>query len=351
MKSLIACLTLAAAAIAQVGGSGSIQGTVTDPSGAIVPNATVAAINVATGVETTRQTTGSGLYVLSPLAPGEYSVKIAAPGFQTLTQPHVVVEALANVGLNLQLKVGSASEQVTVESAAPMLHTEDVALGGSMQNRTYDALPLAMGGVPRDPTQFIALVPGVAAVVTQAAGPSYTSFNGAQNEYAELYLEGVPMTFPNQQGDTRNLALGVSVEAVEQFQVETTGQKAQYQGQGMHNYILKSGTNQLHGAAYEYFRNTDLDTRGFFSAFVPVDHQNEFGGNVGGPIKKDKLFFFSNYSGYYYNTATAPVYLSLPTAGERTGDFSSVPAVIYDPTTNACAGAICSKQAFTGNVL
>jgi hypothetical protein len=349
--SMICLLLTSGAALAQVGGSGSIEGTVSDPSGASVPDATVTATNTATGVETTRKTTGAGLYVLSPLAPGEYTVKVAAGGFQTLSQEHVVVEALANLGLNLQLKVGSASEQITVESAAPILHTEDVALGGSMQNQTYDALPLAMGGVPRDATQFIALVPGVAAVVTQAAGPSYTSFNGAQNEAAELYLEGVPMTFPNQQGDTRDLALGVSVEAVEQFQVETTGQKAQYQGQGMHNYILKSGTNKLHGAAYEYFRNTDLDTRGFFSSFVPVDHQNEFGGNASGPIKKDKLFYFGNYSGYYYNTATAPVLLSIPTAAERAGDFSGVPAVIYDPTTNTCTGSVCSKQVFAGNII
>ena len=181
-------------------------------------------------------------------------------------------------------------------------------------------------GVPRDPTLFIALVPGVAAVVTQASGPSYTSFNGAQQETNELYLEGVAMTFPNQQGDTRDLSLGVSVEAVEQFQVETNGGKAMYQGQGMHNYVLKSGANQFHGAVYEYFRNTNLDARGFFSPFVPVDHQNEFGGNIGGPIKKDKIFFFANYSGYYYNTATAPLYLSIPTVAaadrrfQRTAD-------------------------------
>jgi hypothetical protein len=354
LKTTMKCasfLLAAAVAFAQGGGSGSIQGTLTDPSGAILPGVTITATNAATGVKTTRQSTGAGLYILSPLAPGEYSVTVSAPGFQTLTQEHIIVEALANVGLNLQLKIGSANEQITVASSTPMLHTEDVALGGSMQNRIYDALPLAMGGVPRDPTQFIALVPGVAAVVTQAAGPSYTSFNGAQNESAELYLEGVAMTFPNQQGDTRDLALGVSVEAVEQFQVETTGQKAQYQGQGMHNYILKSGTNQLHGAVYEYFRNTDLDTRGFFSSFVPVDHQNEFGGNVGGAIKKDKLFFFTNYSGYYYNTATAPVYLSLPTAAERAGNFSGVPVTIYDPGTTTCVGAICSKQPFGGNII
>ncbi len=339
-------------AVGQMAGSGTIQGTITDSSGAVVPQANVTAINVATGVQTTRPTTGAGLYVLSPLPAGEYNVRVAAAGFQTLTQEHIVLEALSTIGLNLEIKVGSASEQVTVEAAAPALHTQDVALGGSMQNRVYNALPLSMGtGVPRDPTLFIALVPGVAAVVTQASGPSYTSFNGAQQETNELYLEGVAMTFPNQQGDTRNLSLGVSVEAVEQFQVETNGGKAMFQGQGMHNYVLKSGANLFHGAAYEYFRNTNLDARGFFSPFVPVDHQNEFGGNIGGPIRKDKIFFFTNYSGYYYNTATAPLFLSLPTLAERNGDFSALPAAIYDPATTTCAGAICSKQPFPGGII
>ena len=218
-------------------------------------------------------TTAAGLYVLAPLAPGEYTLKVTAVGFQTATREHIVVEALATIGMNVEMKVGSSSEQVTVEAEATALRTEDVVLGQTMQNNVYNSLPLAMGGgfgggVPRDPTQFIALAPGVAAVVTQSAGPSYTSFNGAQQETNGLYLEGMNLTFANQQGDTRPLALGVSVEAIEQFQVEVNGQKAQYQGQGFHNYQLKSGTNQFHGAAYEYFRNTTLDARGFFSAFV-----------------------------------------------------------------------------------
>jgi hypothetical protein len=345
-------LLLNGAAFGQIAGTGTIQGTISDASGAVIPQATVTATNIATGVQTERLTTAAGFYVLSPLPAGEYKVQVTATGFQTLIQEHVVVDALANIGLDLELKVGSASEHVTVEAVAPILRSEDATLGGSMQNNIYDTLPLAMGsGVPRDPTLFIALVPGVAAVVTQASGPSYTSFNGAQQETNELYLEGIAMTFPNQQGDTRDLSLGVSVEAVEQFQVETNGQKAAFQGQGFHNYVLKSGSNRFHGAAYEYFRNTSLDARGFFSPFVPVDHQNEFGGNVGGPIKKDKIFFFANYSGYYYKTATAPVYLSLPTAAERSGNFSELPAAIYDPASTTCAGAICTKDAFPGNII
>src|SRR4030095_9772986 len=126
--------------------------------------------------------------------------------------------------------------------------------------------------------------------------------------------------------------------------------KAQYQGQGFHNYQLKSGTNQFHGSAYEYFRNTALAARGFFSIFVPPDRQNEFGGNLGGPIKKNKIFFFSNYSGYYFNTSSAPNLITIPSLAFRRGDFSAQPAVIYDPDTQACVGAICSKTAFPNNI-
>ena len=194
-RLLILCMALLAAGTAMGQGSGTIQGTVTDPERRGDPAAAVTARNVATGVETARQTTAAGLYVLSPLTPGEYTVSVAATGFQAFTQQHVVVDALANVGLNLQMKVGNATEQVTVEAVAATLHTEDATLGASMGNETYGALPLAMGGgVPRDPTQFIALSPGVAAVVTQSAGPSYTSFNGARAETNELYLEGIAMT-------------------------------------------------------------------------------------------------------------------------------------------------------------
>jgi hypothetical protein len=141
------------------------------------------------------------------------------------------------------------------------------------------------------------------------------------------------------------------VEAVDQFQAETNGEKAMYSGQGMMNFVLKSGTNQFHGSAYEYFRNTDLDSRGFFPAHTPIEHQNEFGGTIGGPIKKNKIFFFGSYAGYYYKTAEVPELESIPTLAQRTGDFSALPTTIYDPKTQTCVGAICSTSAFPGNII
>ena len=247
--------------------------------------------------------------------------------------------------------MGTASQTITVEAAPPVLHTDDATLGSTMENDVYAALPLAMNGVPRDPTQFVGLVPGVDNSSTQAAGPSTAAFNGGQTYQNEVYLEGLPLTSAGTEGDTRYLAFAVSVDAVDQFQVETNGAKAQYQGQGVENYVIKSGTNSFHGAAFEYFRNTDLDARGFFPAIRPVERQNEYGGLIGGPIKKNKIFFFTNYDGYRYDSGLNPTLQSIPTTAERTGDFSALPAPIYDPASQTCAGAVCTRTPFTGNII
>jgi hypothetical protein len=326
---------------------------VTDPSGAALPGASVVATNVETGVQTTRKTTDAGFFVLSPLQPGEYTVTVKAEGFQTFTQKSLEVVALGTIGLNPRMQLGSATTVVTVDAAPPVLQTDDATLGATMENELYSSLPLAMNGVPRDPTQFIALVPGVNNASTQAAGPTTAAFNGGQTYHNEVYLEGMPLTSAGTQGDTRYLAFAVSVDAVEQFQVETNGPKAQYEGQGVENFVLKSGTNTFHGAAFEYFRNTVLDARGFFPATRPPDHQNEFGGLIGGPIKKNRVFFFTNYDGYRYRSGSIPNLQSIPTTLMRTGNFSELPAatVIYDPRSQTCAGAICSRAPFAGNII
>lgn len=353
LTSLAIALFVAAALNAQVGGSGTIQGTVTDPSGAALAGASVTATNVETGVQTSRRTTDAGFFVLSPLQPGEYTVMIKADGFQTLTQKSLQVVALGTVGLNPRMQLGASTTSITVEAAPPELHTDDATLGSTMENELYAALPLAMNGVPRDPTQFISLVPGVNNASTQAAGPTTAAFNGGQTYHNEVYLEGMPLTSAGTQGDTRYLAFAVSVDAVEQFQVETSGAKAQYEGQGVENYVLKSGTNAFHGAVFEYFRNTSLDARGFFPATKPADHQNEFGGLISGPIRKNKIFFFTNYDGYRYVSGSTPILQSIPTLAMRNGDFSELPAaaVIYDPRSQSCVGAVCTRTPFSGNLI
>jgi len=356
-KLIRACFLLlglfVAANLANAQSSGTISGTVTDSTGAIIANASITAHNVATGVDTTHTTNGAGLYVFI-LPAGEYRIQGNASGFQSIVHQKVTLDALATVSLDLQLQVGASNSEVTVTASAASegIQTDNTTLGTTMRNEVYSALPLAMSqGVPRDPTSFIGLAPGVAAVVLQSAGPSYTSFNGGVQEVNGLYFEGLPISFPNQQGDTRPIALAVSVDAVNQFQVEINGEKAEYQGQGFHNYVVKSGADQFHGGIFEFFRNTALDSRNYFTDFVPNDHQNEYGGNLSGPILRGKLFFFANYDAYKFNTSTAPTLLSVPSLAERAGDFSALPTPIYDPLTQVCTGTVCTKSQFPGNII
>ena len=286
--------------------------------------------------------------MLSLLPAGQYSVTVSATGFQTVTQPRVVVDALDTVSLDLKLPIGAANQSVTVDVAPSMLKTDDVALGGTMQNNVYDSLPLSMNASARDPSAFAGLVVGVNNYSTQPAGPSTGSFNGGQTYQNETYIEGLPLTNAGTESDTRNLAFGISVEAVEQFEVETTGAKAMYEGQGVSNYVLKSGGNQFHGGVFEYFRNTVFDARGFFAPTTPIEHQNEFGGTISGPIKKNKAFFFGNYDGYRFASATPPQFQSIPTLAERKGDFSAFPQIIYDPTSATGTGV---RTPFPNNVI
>ncbi|MFT3746548.1 MAG: carboxypeptidase-like regulatory domain-containing protein [Pyrinomonadaceae bacterium] len=247
--TILTILMIAGAVVAQNSG-GAISGTVTDPNGAVVAGATVTAKNLASGVETKRQTTDAGLYVITPLPPGQYQLIVTVTGFQTLIQEGVGVDAVGTTSVNLVLKVGNVSETITVENAPAQLNTSDSRLGETIRNEVYAKLPLAMGtsvagfGIgqgPRNPGAFIFLLPGV------SEGNRNGTINGSQGFAKEVFIEGVPITDPVTQSEGRTLALGVSVEAIEQFQVETSGTGVEFSGQGAENYTVKSGGSQFHG--------------------------------------------------------------------------------------------------------
>ena len=313
---------------AQIGGGGSIQGTVLDPSGAPVPGATVTATNVATGVQTVRQTTESGVYALIPLQPGEYRVTVQLDGFQTFARDGIIVDALGVVGLNATLQVGNITQEVVVTAEAPPLATADARLGQTIRNEVYTALPLVMNtGGPRDPTAFMFIMPGV-----QGIG-RWGNVMGGQDFSTDMYVEGIPITNAVVQGEGRNLSFGISVEAIDQFQVETSGSAVTFNGQGASNYVVKSGTNVFHGSGFEYFRHKALDAKGYFASTKPDDNQHEYGGTLGGPIARNRMFFFVAYDGYRDRRQSASTLQSLPTLAQRNGDFSALPVVIYDPLT------------------
>lgn len=336
---------LAASLAAQIGGSGTIKGTVTDPSGAVIPGANVTAIHTATGVENKRTATAAGLFVIAPLPAGTYNLRVDAPGFRPLTQEQIIVDSLSTVEMTLKLEVGTTAESVTVSAVPPELNTSDARMGQTMRNEMYTALPLTMGnGSPRNPAAFIYLMPGV------QEGGTFGFINGGQSFSKDVYIEGLPITDAVRQGESRALQFAVSVESVEQFQVETSGQSVEFNGQGSENYTIKSGTNQYHGSLYEYFRNTKLDARGFFAPTRPQQNQNQFGFTFGGPIKRNKLFFFGAYDAYRYRVATAFQFVTIPTVRMRAGDFGEFPVAIFDPATTNCPnGANCSRQPFPSN--
>ena len=346
---------------AQLSGKGTISGTVLDSTGAAVAGASVTAINTATGIKTTGTTTSSGHYVLSPMDPGTYTVSVEATGFKTLTQDKVNVDALQVVGLNLSLQIGMVSENVVVTTAPPALDTGNATLGNTVENEEYTALPLQMNGGARNATSFEYLEPGV----SQGNSGSSGVFNGTGSvgRIDELYIDGVPLTRVSLQGDPRNVSASVSVEAVDQFQVVTGGSPIAYQGVGMTNYVIKSGTNTLHGSLYDYFRNTALDTWGWGAPAAinplvghptkPIERQNEFGGDLGGPLWKDRVFLFVNYDGFRYTKVSNPTPATVPTLAERGGNFQDLNPTnsptgqnIYDPSTTVCTNGKCSRSQF-----
>ncbi len=242
LSALLFCM-LAAPAAAQIGGGGTIKGSVVDPSGAMVSGAVVTATNVATGVESRREASAAGVFVIAPLTAGTYKLTATVAGFRTLVREQIVVDSLSTVEVDLKLEVGSATESITVSAAMVELNTADPRMGQTMRNEMYTALPLNMGnGSPRNPASFIYLMPGV------QQGGTFGFINGGQSFSKDVYLEGLPITDAVRQGESRALQFAVSVEAVEQFQVETSGQSVEFNGQGSENYTIKSGTNQFHGS-------------------------------------------------------------------------------------------------------
>lgn len=359
------CLcTLSAAA--QTGGQGALEGTVLDPSGAVVPNATVTATNQASGVATTRVSSGAGLYSITPLIPGVYTLEVKAPGFAVLKQENLEVNGLTVTGYNVKLFAGTTSE-VTVTDAPPQLQVTNPAVQAVITQDTYESLPIIMNNQQRDPTSLATLAPGA------QSGTRAPIFSGTGNYLAEVYVDGVPTTTTNQQGDNRIVSNGIPVESVEQLQVISSAPSAEYQGAGAIGFTIKSGTRQYHGQAIDFIRNTVFDTWGFAgnqqtynivrngaSVAVPtgkpVEHQNEFSLSLGGPIAgtRGKGFFFVNYDQFHGRTGVTPSTFTIPTLLMRQGNFSELGtgSYIYNPLSTVCTTAnSCQRTAFPNNTI
>jgi len=354
----LALLFTAGAGLKAQSVNSSVQGAVLDSSGAKVPGAEVKLSNVSTGVTQRTQTDEQGNYSFPALQPGLYSLEVARQGFATykLTQFNLTVGQHATD--NVTLTVAATAQTVTVEAngLANQLETESNDLGSVIGPHSVSQLPLngrnfLQLGLLSGATQSTA---GAANASVSQTGHSGMSINiGGHEPDFTMYLVNGIQTIGSRAGNT---ALNVSVSAIDQFEVHygffmpDMGPNA-----GIVDVVTKGGTNKFHGEAYEFVRTNQMEARGYFditSAGVPIPpgnyHQNQFGASVGGPILRNKLFFFGNYEGYRQYKTSYSTALT-PTAAMFSGDFSGFANPIYDPTTyNATTG---QRTQFAGNVI
>src|SRR5271169_4757630 len=302
--------------------TGSITGTITDSSGAVVGAAKVTLINEGTGVTLSTNSSADGTYVFSPVRIGSYKLEASSQGFKSEVQTHVVVDVSARVLLNFKLQPGATTETIEVTSSAPVLQAEDASVGQVVDQRNVNNLPLN----GRNFTFLAQLAAGVNTPQADTRGNAATgafAANGlrpAQNNYL---LDGI-----DNNSDTVDFLNGTNfvvlppVDAIQEFKVQTSDFSAEYgrSGAAVLNATIKSGTNQFHGAAWEFFRNDKLDAPDYFEDAGGVKkgalRQNQFGASIGGPVIKNKIFFFGDYEGFRRVQGTI-LTGSVPTALER----------------------------------
>ena len=281
--------------------SSSLSGVVTDESGAVLPGAQVTVTNSETGVRRTLAADAAGRYLAAQLSPGTYEITVTAPGFETFVKSGVILTVGQAASLNFAMKVGAVSEKVTVMEEAPIMDTSSSAVSAVVEEKRIQELPLN----GRDFSQLPLIQAGVTAVrngdstITKGYG-ARVSMGGSRPDQTAWLLDGTNIHNLSNFG-TPGSAAGVmlGVDAVREFQVLTSNYSAELGGTsgGVVNMVSKSGTNGLHGTLYEFLRNSALDARNFFDGAKPPFKRNQFGGSIGGPIRKDKAFFFANYEG------------------------------------------------------
>src|ERR1017187_128619 len=327
----------------------TLLGTVTDSSGAIVPNAKVTLTEVNTGTNRTGQTNESGNYTFPDMAPGQYTVTVEVSGFKKETRKDIALAVNSSTRIDVQLTPGNVTETVEVTGAPPLLQTDRADTGAQLETVQTASLPL---GTQRNYQGLLNLVPGTTRATFQhsqffnASNSLQTEVNGQMRMGNSYQIEGI-----NDNERTGLLQVLVPpIEAIQTVDVSTSNFEAELgRASGANtNVILKSGTNDYHGAAYEFLRNSDLNARNFFDASVGHLAYNYFGGNVGGPIKKNKIFFFGDYLKIKDHEANTNLG-TIPPAPWRTGDLSAAATTVYDPATGNPDGT--GRTPFAGDVI
>ena len=284
--------------------TGSIAGTVTDPSGAVVPGAHVVATDVDKGFKFPGTTDGAGHYLLRSIPPATYNVSVEVAGFQKQRKDGLIITVNLNATVNFSLIVGAASQTVEVKASGVELQTQDAVTGQVIDRRAINNLPL----VGRDVLQLTFLAPGIVSVAEAAhndegfTGVNFNS-NGGRNGTADVVMDGTSISNIEQNGGTNNVLRTPPVDSIEEFKVQQTNFSAEFgfAGGTVINAVTRSGSNEFHGSLHEFWRNQILDANDWFSdaTGTPIQplRRNQFGGTFGGPIIKNKTFFFFDYDG------------------------------------------------------
>jgi hypothetical protein len=318
--------------------SGTLLGSITDSSGGVVANAKVTVTDINTASIHTSQSNESGNYTFPDLPPGRYSVTTEATGFKKEVQQGVDVLVNSSVRVDLRLQLGNLNESIEVTAAEPPLQTDRADVGRKLEAVVVANLPL---GVNRNFQSLLNLVPGTTPATFQhsqffnAASSLQTEVNGQPRQGNSYQIEGID---DNERTGLLQILIPPA-EAIQTVDVSTSNFDAEL-GRAVGavtNVILKSGANDYHGAVYEFLQNSDLNARSFFTASVGHLAYNYVGGNFGGPIKKNKLFFFGDYLRTMDHEANTNVE-TIPTLASRTGSLSAAPTIIYDPATGNANG-------------
>ncbi len=339
----------------------AISGIVTDPQNAVVPQAVVSVSDVETGVEVRTLTNASGFYNLQNLEIGKYDLTVQHAGFRKYVRQGITLTTGQNLGLNIRLDLGTTGQAVTVSAEAPLIESRTSDVNTLIESKSIDALPL---GNRR--TLNVVELSGAAVFVNYPNTPANVNPNfslaGGRTQSQMAWIDG---------GNAQNLRLGAAqinldppVEAVQEVKVLSNNYSAEYgaSASGVVIETTKSGTNQLHGSGYEFFRNNAMDAPGFFAPVVngqkvsPELRYNVFGATAGGPIKKDKTFFFFSYEGQRLHTSSNTI-LTVPTLLQRQGNFSQtynasrqlIP--VYDPASTALVNGNYVRQPFPDNTI
>jgi Carboxypeptidase regulatory-like domain/TonB-dependent Receptor Plug Domain len=348
----VSVLCLAATCIPAQSTYGTLLGTVQDASGGVVPGANVTATELNTNTEKQAITDAHGDYQIPNLLPGQYEVSVLALGFKKFLRRNVLLGPRAEVRIDVPLEVGTTTSEIQVTTATPVITTETATVRDVQQGQEIEALPMNYRGKSTTPLNAIVTLPGITTDSTGPTGSNGVSIAGSHPGQNEFTVDGFSVTSPLRNGPTPEMF--PSTEQISQVKVTSQLATAEYGQVGDVTFITKSGTNEYHGSAFEYFQNDALDATPDFANGKPKKRDNTFGGSISGPVwlpkiynGKNRTFFFFDWEGNRQHSA-APVTNNVPTQTMRNGDLSAL-CSSYDPA-GVCAtpGGTQLKNPFTG---